>query len=63
LYWTGGLAASATPGADCEAIDWTCAGGTMIGIDAYAAALGVPATPSIHGDHQPYSDAPELTQW
>jgi hypothetical protein len=60
LYWTGGLADQAVAGQDCESIDWTCAGGSMVGIDAYAEALGVEVTPSVHSDHQPYTDAPEL---
>jgi hypothetical protein len=63
LYWTGALAATAKPGWNCAEQDWTCDGGTTIGIDAYARALGVPAKPSRFRDHQPYDDAPELAAW
>lgn len=63
LYWTGALAGTATPGADCAAIDWTCEGGATIGIDAYAAALGLPISASPHTEHAWFTDAPELTEW
>jgi pimeloyl-ACP methyl ester carboxylesterase len=63
LYWTGGLAGTAQPGWDCASGDWTCEGGTTIGIDAYAANLGLPVTPSIHTDHEPYVNPPELAHW
>jgi len=63
LYWTGALAAQAKPGWTCAEADWTCEGGTTIGIDAYAAALGAPAQASPHHDHQPFVDAPELARW
>lgn len=52
LYWTGALANAAPVGTQCAQIDWTCAGGEIRGIDAYAADLGVSATPSPHSDHQ-----------
>lgn len=63
LYWTGGLDATAQPGWNCADGDWTCLGSTTVGIDAYAAALGVEITPSPFTDHQPYTDAPELSAW
>jgi hypothetical protein len=63
LYWTGALAADSAPGGACGPKDWTCEGGTTIGIDAYAAALGVPATASPHDDHRWHFEAPELTAW
>ncbi len=63
LYWTGGLAGTAQPGWNCGDGDWTCEGGTTIGIDAYAANLGLAISPSIHGDHEPYTNPPELTAW
>jgi hypothetical protein len=63
LYWTGGLAATARPGWDCSAGDWTCEGGTTIGIEAYAAALGTDIRDSPFDDHEWYWDAPELSQW
>ena len=40
LYWTGALDEVATPGADCEDLDWTCAGESLLGIERYAAELG-----------------------
>jgi hypothetical protein len=63
LYWTGALAGQARPGWNCANADWTCEGGTTIGIDAYAAALGTPAKRSPVGGHSPYTNAPELTQF
>ena len=63
LYWTGALDATAQPGWDCAEGDWTCEGGTTIGIDAYAAALGTEPLASPYSDHQWYLDAPELTDW
>lgn len=62
LYWTGSLT-QAVAGWSCREQDWTCQGGTTIGIDAYAAALGVPAQPSPKGAHLPNREAPELTTW
>lgn len=63
LYWTGALDAQAQPGWDCAEADWTCEGGVTIGIDAYAAALGIEPLESPFDEHQWYLDAPELTQW
>ncbi len=63
LYWTGALEETAQPGWDCAEGDWTCEGGTTIGIDAFAAALGVLAQDSPFDDHQWYLDAPELADW
>ena len=63
LYWTGALAGTAVPGWSCGEKDWTCAGGTTIGIDAYAAALNTAVQPSPHRDHVAYDDAPELALW
>lgn len=62
LYWTGALT-QAVAGWDCTEQDWTCEGGATIGLDAYAAALGVAPTPSPFDDHQWYVDAPELSDW
>ncbi len=62
LYWTGALT-QAVAGWSCAEQDWTCQGGTTIGIDAYAAALGVPAQPSAQKTHAPDRAAPELTAW
>ena len=63
LYATGALQGTATPGWKCADADWTCEGGTTIGIDAYAAALGAPVEQSRFQTHQPYLDAPELSAW
>jgi hypothetical protein len=63
LYWTGALEDPAQPGWDCSEQDWTCEGGTTIGIDAYAAALGTEPLDSPHDGHEWFQDAPELTQF
>ncbi len=63
LYWTGGLDDMATPGRSCDEIDWTCAGGTLVGIEAFAASLGLSITPSPNTEHTAFADAPELTSW
>ena len=62
LYWTGGLS-KAEDGWDCKAEDWTCEGGSTIGIDKYAANLGVKPTPSRHTKHAPYDEPPEYGHW
>lgn len=63
LYWTGGLDDEAKPGASCEPIDWTCDGGSMVGIDAYAAAMGTTIQKSPNTSHEWYRDAPEPVAW
>ena len=63
LYWTGGLAAPRSLGWDCTLGDWTCEGGTTIGIDRYATAMDLDVTPSPFSDRQWYWDAPEVAQW
>jgi hypothetical protein len=62
LYWTGALAGSG-PGWDCGSADWTCDGGSTIGIAAYTAALGTPAKASPNSGHSPYADPPELVRF
>lgn len=62
LYWTGDLS-FAVAGTDCRPLGWTCSEGQIVGIDAYAAAIGTEIKDSKHGNHQPYNDAPELTAW
>jgi hypothetical protein len=63
VYWTGGLA-EAEPGASCEDLGWTCAGGDrLVGIDAYAERLGAPVQRSPHRDHRAHRDAPEIAEW
>jgi hypothetical protein len=63
LYWTGALEPTAQPGVDCASIDWTCAGGSLLGIDAYAEAVDVEVSTSPNTDHQWFRDAPELAEW
>jgi hypothetical protein len=63
LYWTGALKATAQPGWDCAEGDWTCEGGTTIGIDAFTEALGTEVRDSPFDDHQWYVDAPETMAW
>jgi pimeloyl-ACP methyl ester carboxylesterase len=63
LYWTGALEGNAGPGWPCSSGDWTCEGGTTLGIRAYAAALGLPATPSSTTKHARNTSAPEPARW
>ena len=63
LYWTGALAGQSQPGASCAPADWTCAGGSTIGIDAYAAALRTPIKQSPMTGHTPYPGPPELIRF
>ena len=63
LVWTGGLADTAKPGWQCSDGGWICEGGTTIGIDAYAAALGVAVTPSALTKHEFWSENPALAAW
>ncbi len=63
VFWTGGLE-KATPGRSCAELGWTCAGNDrLVGIDEYAARLGVSVTPSVHDEHLVYGDAPQIEQW
>ena len=63
VYWTGGLR-EAEPGASCEDLGWTCAGGDrLIGIDEYAERLGAVVQRSPHREHEAYRDAPEIAEW
>lgn len=63
LYWTGALQGVAQPGWSCAGADWTCEGGSTIGIAAYAAALGTPAKQSPNSGHSAYANPPELTRF
>ncbi len=63
LYATGALEVQAPAGTDCGPMDWTCAGGSVIGIEAYAAALGLPVQQSPNRTHAVYAAPPELTAW
>jgi hypothetical protein len=63
MYWTGALAGTAQPGWDCTQQDWTCEGGTTVGIGAYAANAGTSAKASPYTGHQWYTAAPEVNAW
>jgi hypothetical protein len=61
LYWTGTLEA---PDAwKCAERDWTCDGGTTVGIWKYAANLKLQAARSASRGHTPYADPPEYQSW
>lgn len=62
LYWTGGLS-GATDGWSCAKEDWTCEGGSTIGIAKYGRALGTEVKQSIHTQHAEYSTPPEISAW
>jgi len=63
LYWTGGLDAESQPGTECAALDWTCEGGVIIGVDAYAAELGTEIVSSVHDEHRRYDDSPPVREF
>ena len=63
LYFTGALEGQAQPGWDCGAADWTCEGGSTVGIRAYAAELGVAVQASPNREHAPFLAAPEPAAW
>jgi hypothetical protein len=63
IYWTGALAATAQPGWNCAEQDWTCEGGTTVGIGTYAANAGTGTKKSPYDKHQWYLNAPELAAW
>lgn len=61
LYWTSDI--NIPDGWDCVAGDWTCEGGTAIGIARYEQALGLVRTPSVWTTHRPYDPPPEFWDW
>jgi hypothetical protein len=63
IYWTGALDTPAVAGWSCSAQDWTCEGGTTVGIEAYASNSGGAVKASPHGAHRWFMDAPELGAW
>ena len=63
LYWSGALDAQAPAGTLCSTIDWTCEGGVILGIDAFAADIGASIHTTPSQQHDWYRDAPELTAW
>ncbi len=62
LYVTGALAEGAA-GALCAPRDWTCEGGSTIGIGNYARLLGVPPVQSPNTTHAPLAAPPEYKEW
>jgi hypothetical protein len=58
LYWTGALGQAAA-GWSCAEGDWTCEGGSTIGVQRYAQNLGLAVGKSIHTSHTPYENPPE----
>lgn len=62
LYWTGALT-EAQPGTPCADIGYTCSGDVVLGINNYAAELGVAVQPSPHSGHDAHREAPELLEW
>lgn len=63
LYWTGALAADSAAGTDCAVKDWTCEGGSTIGIDRFASNLGLAIMASPNSEHAWYRDAPQIRDW
>lgn len=63
IYWTGSLDETAPPGTRCDSLDWTCDGGVVRGIDAYAAHIGAEVTPSPYDNHRWYVDSPLPLTW
>lgn len=63
LYWTGALEGPAVPGWDCAKADWTCDGGSTIGISAYAAALVTTTIARPNTDHAANTGAAEPARW
>lgn len=62
VYWTGALT-QATAGTSCASIGFVCRGDELVGIDAYAAAVGAEVQASPNSEHAWYLDAPEATAW
>ncbi len=63
VYWTGALDLVAPPGTACADVDWTCAGTTVRGIDAFTADLGVDPTPSPYDTHRWFVDTALPLTW
>jgi pimeloyl-ACP methyl ester carboxylesterase len=62
LSATGALSV-ANDGWRCASQDWTCEGGSTIGIERYARELGTEVTRSIHTTHTEYETPPEPVEW
>ena len=63
LYWTGALDGVAEAGVDCGDIGYTCDGDNLVGIHAYAEALGTEILSSPFREHVWHREAPELDRW
>ena len=44
-------------------MDWTCQGDSLVGIEAYAAAIGTPVLKSPNTSHAPIDEPPEIRTW
>jgi hypothetical protein len=62
VYWTGALG-TAHDGWQCSSGDWTCEGGTTVGIDKYVERLSTQAARSVHRKHAEYTNPPEHSSW
>ena len=63
VYWTGGLDEQSKPGTACKPMDWTCQGDSLVGIEAYAAAMSTPVLASPNTSHSPMDEPPEIREW
>jgi hypothetical protein len=63
VYWTGALDEAAPPGTRCEAVDWTCKGDAVRGIEAFTDDMGVSWTPSPFTEHRWNLEAAEPLTW
>jgi hypothetical protein len=63
VYWTGALDEAAPPGTSCDAIDWTCKGNVVRGIEPFAREIGVTWMRSPFSAHRWHLDAPEPLTW
>jgi hypothetical protein len=62
LYWTSALT-KAVAGWPCKDADWTCEGGSTIGIARFAQLLSTQVAPSMHKTHAEYLTPPEYAEW
>lgn len=62
VYWTGGLN-HCVDGWECGPAEYTCEGGTTVGVNKYAANLGTQWVQSKYSVHQQYDNPPEYSSW
>jgi hypothetical protein len=62
LYWSGALT-QPVAGWKCATLDWTCEGGSSVGIDAFARSMSTSIQRSPERAHRPYAAPPEHTGW